>query len=359
VPVLGLLGSTPNRARPVAKRHGIPRVYRDIEELLDDREVGSVHVASPNRFHFAQARDALESGKHVLCEKPLATTVAECRELAVLAGSRPNQVAAVCYNVRFYPHCHEMRARVARGDLGRILSVTGSYTQDWLLLPDDSNWRLAPEGGPNLRAVADIGTHWMDLAQFVTGRFITSVCADLGTVHARRAQPKPGGETFARSQETAATFPVATEDVAFVLFHMSGGAQGAFHVSQAFAGRKNRLLIEIAGERGSLVWDSESPEILQLGQREGPNGRLSRDPALLAPTAASLTSYPGGHAEGFSDTFKQLFRCFYARADCETSSNKDNSLPSFHDGYRELAICEAIAASHRHRGWVDVAPDCP
>src|SRR3954467_3471197 len=186
VPVVGLLGSSPERARPLAERMGIPRVYADLDELLADESVGAVHVASPNGAHFEQARRALESGRHVVCEKPLATTSAETSALLATAEARPRQASAVNYNVRYYPLCFEMRDRVARGDLGRILSINGSYTQDWLPLPHDYNWRVEPDGGTNLRAVADIGTHWMDLAQFVLARPIRSVLADLATFHPMR-----------------------------------------------------------------------------------------------------------------------------------------------------------------------------
>ena len=196
--MVGLLGSSPERAQPLADRLGIGRVYTDLAALLDDPAVGAVHVASPNACHFAQARAALLAGKHVVCEKPLATTSSETRALVALAADRPGQVAAVNYNVRFYPLCHEIRARVARGDLGRVLSVTGSYTQDWLLKPDDYNWRVEPDGGTNLRAVADIGTHWMDLAQFVVGRPIRSVLADLATFHTERRRPDRAGRDLRR-----------------------------------------------------------------------------------------------------------------------------------------------------------------
>src|SRR4051794_33134886 len=219
VTVVGLLGSSPGRGRPLAGRLGIGRVYTDLDDLLGDPAVGAVHVASPNACHFAQARAALLAGKHVVCEKPLATTSAETSALVELATSRPGRAAAVNYNARFYPLCHEMHARVARGDVGRVLSVTGSYTQDWLLKPEDYNWRVEPDGGTNLRAVADIGTHWMDLAQFVVGRPIRSVLAELTTFHPERLRPLGPAETFGGPADADATRPVAltTHDYAAVL----------------------------------------------------------------------------------------------------------------------------------------------
>ena len=200
VEVVGLLGSSPERARDVARRLGIARVYRDLDELLDDERVGVVHVASPNEHHFEQARRVLESGRHVICEKPLAhPRRRKPRRCGPLAESRPSQAAAVNYNVRYYPLCHEIRDRIARARLGRVLSVTGSYVQDWLLYPEDYNWRVEPDGRTNLRAVADIGTHWMDLAQFLTGMPIRAVNADLATFHPRRFKPVGPTDTFSGS----------------------------------------------------------------------------------------------------------------------------------------------------------------
>jgi predicted dehydrogenase len=355
--VVGLLGSSPDRARPLAGRLAIGRVYADLDELLADPAVGAVHVASPNACHFEQARRALLAGKHVVCEKPLATTSTETAALAALAASRPGQAAAVNYNVRFYPLCHEMGARVARGDLGRILSVTGSYTQDWLLRPDDYNWRVEPDGGTNLRAVADIGTHWMDLAQFVTGRTFTAVLADLATFHPERLRPAGPAETFGGGPaggRTTRPVAVTTDDHAAVLLRGPEGLRGAFHVSQVTAGRKNRIVLEVAGTEGALSWDSDAPNRLWIGRRDAPNLLLERDPALLSPPARALASYPGGHAEGFPDSFKQLFRAVYDATAADTPSGAAPAYPTFADGDREVRLCEAIARSAREGRWADV-----
>ncbi len=354
IPVVGLLGSSPNRAAALAERLGIPRVYRDLDDLISDASVGSVHIASPNPFHVQQATRCLEAGKHVVCEKPLGTTSAETASLVALAAAHPTQAAGVNYNVRFYPHCQEMRARVARGDIGRVLSVTGSYTQDWLLFPTDYNWRVEPDGGTNLRAVADIGTHWMDLAQFVTGQPITSVLADLMTVVPERRKPTGPSDTFSGPGRIQATqpVPITTEDFGAVLLRLANGARGAFHVSQTFAGRKNRLVLEVAGSEAALTWDSESPEILWIGHRGRSNEILLRDPALLSPESAPYTHYPGGHAEGFPDSFQQLNRAFYGWIASGMAS--DPPFPTFDDGHRELLLCEAIATSARQQCWIDV-----
>jgi predicted dehydrogenase len=356
IEMVGLLGSAPERARPLANRLGIRRVYRDLDELLADPAVGAVHVASPNAAHFEQVRRVLESGRHVVCEKPLATTSAETSALRVLADSRRGQGAAVNYNVRFYPLCHEMRTRVARGDIGRVLSVTGSYTQDWLLYREDYNWRVEPDSGTNLRAVADIGTHWMDLAQYVIGQPIRAVLADLATFHAERKRPVGPSETFSGSGTRGGAFrsvPITTDDYAAVILRIGQDIRGLFYVSQMTAGRKNRVVLEVAGTEGSLAWESESPNRLWVGRRNEPNQLLERDPALLTPTAGAISHYPGGHAEGFPDTFKQLFQTFYDHLGGPSDGHRP--YPTFADGDREVRLCEAIARSAAGRSWIDVS----
>jgi predicted dehydrogenase len=354
VPVVGLLGSSPKRARAVADRLGIARVYHDLDDLLADDRVGSVHVASPNSAHFEQTQRALETGRHVVCEKPLATTSAQTSALVRLATDRPRQAAAVNYNVRFYPLCQEMRARVARGDLGRILSVTGSYVQDWLLYPTDFNWRVESAGGSNLRAVADIGTHWMDLAQFVVGAPIESVLADLATFHPERWRPVGPSETFQGPGQAGQAEPVnvTTDDHAAVLLRLASGARGVFHVSQVTAGRKNRLTLEVAGAEGAMFWDSEEPNQLWIGHRARSNEILERDPVLLSAEARAFSHYPGGHAEGFPDTFKQLYLSVYGWV--ASGGAGAPSFPTFADGDREVRLCEAITQSARAGGWVKV-----
>lgn len=354
VEVAGLLDISPERARPLAERSGIAKVYSTLDELLADPTISAVHIASPNNVHFEHARRSLEAGKHVLCEKPLAISTKETAELVKVAEAHPKQAAGVNYNLRFYPLCQEMHARVARGDLGRILSVSGSYTQDWLLLPDDYNWRVEPDGHTNLRAISDIGTHWMDMAQFVTGQHIAEVNADLATFHNERKKPIGGAETFSGpgGKQATESVKILTEDFGAVLLHLSGGAHGLFHVSQMHAGRKNRLSLEVCGTEGSMVWDSESPEFLWMGRRGGPNSLMNRDPSLLSPEVAETSHYPGGHAEGFPDAFKQLDLAFYSfiASGCTGKPN----FPTFADGHREVQICEAIAQSAKEKKWVAI-----
>lgn len=355
VPVLGILEINPEVGRATAERLGIPRVYGSLDELLADGEIGSVHIASPNPAHFEQAKRILESGRHVLCEKPLAITSQETSELAALAAKRPKQAAGVNYNVRFYPLCHEMRARVASGDIGRLLSITGSYTQDWLLQPTDYNWRVEPDGATNLRAVADIGTHWMDLAQFISGHKIERVFSDLAVFHPERRKPIGGSETFTGS--AAQTRPtegvkIVTEDYGAVVMRFAGDVRGVYHVTQCQAGRKNRLQIEVSGTEGSLVWDSQEPNELWIGRRGRSSELFDRDPGLMAAEAAHISHYPGGHAEGFPDAFKQLALAFYGWIG--SGSQGPAPFPTFADGDYEVKICEAIARSARDQAWIAV-----
>lgn len=356
VPVHGVLELTPELGRQSADRIGASRVYNTLDEVLGDSEIGSVHIASPNPVHYEQAKKALEAGKHVLCEKPLAVTSEQTGELARLAASRPKQAAGVNYNIRFYPLCHEMRARVARGDIGKVLSVSGSYTQDWLLLPTDYNWRVEPDGATNLRAVADVGTHWMDLAQFVTGLKIEKVLADLATFHPQRHKPLGGSETFtgsASGQRKTEAVDIVTEDYGAVLLRLGDDVRGNYHVSQCHAGRKNRLLLEVAGTEGSLVWDSESPNRMWIGRRGRPCEAFDRDHSIMDATAGAISHYPHGHAEGFPDAFKQLALAFYSwiGAGC----NGPAPFPTFADGDYEVRLCEAIAASGKTNAWTNVA----
>jgi predicted dehydrogenase len=350
-PVVGLLGSTPERGRSAADALSIPRAYQDLAELLADPAVNVVHVTSPNRYHFDQCRKTLEAGKHVVCEKPLAMNSAETARLVELAD-RSGVIAAVNYNVRFYPLCLEVRQRIASGAAGPVYHVAGSYLQDWLLFDTDFNWRVLPETGGELRAVADIGTHWLDLITFVTGLEIEAVCADLATVIPTRQRPTGGVATFqSGTVRGSATEPVAipTEDYGSVLLRFRGGSRGAFTVSQVTAGRKNRLTFDVAAARTAYGWDSEQPNTLHVGYRDRPNEALVRDPALIHPSVARFADYPGGHAEGFPDTFKQLFRAVYGAIDGE-----NEVYPTFADGHREVVICEAINRSHREGKWITV-----
>ncbi len=354
--VVGILGSSREKGKIAAASLGIPRAYATFAELLADPAVEVVHIATPNRLHFEQAKAALAAGKHVICEKPLAMTPAETGELVKCAEAHAHLVAAVNYNIRFYPLCLEARARIRSGELGEIFHITGSYLQDWLLHATDFNWRVESGEGGALRAVADIGTHWLDLASFITGQEVEAVCADLRTVHPVRYKPLGGSETFTGSDSgDRVTEPVNvnTEDYGSILLRYRNGVRGCLTVSQVTAGRKNGLRFDIAGSKASLAWDSEEPNTLHIGHRDRANDALPRDPALLGAEARHFANYPGGHAEGFPDSHKQLFRSVY---DAILQPPGTGLYPTFADGHREVVLCEAILQSHREQHWIPLPP---
>jgi predicted dehydrogenase len=355
--VWGILGSTPDKSTSAAGALHLDTAYRDFDDVLNDSRVQSVHLATPNRVHFGMARKALQAGKHVLCEKPLAMNSSESAELVRLAN-RTGRAAGVNYNIRYYPLCRQAAYLVRSGELGDVFHVTGSYAQDWLLYETDFNWRVQPDHGGPLRAMADIGTHWLDLLQAITGLEVEQVCADLMTAVPVRRRPVGSVETFSGlSNNPAKTEPesITTEDYGCVMLRFAGGRRGCLWVSQVSAGRKNCLRFEIAGSRSSLAWDSQRPNELWAGRRSEANQQVVRDPSLLAPDVRRLTSYPGGHNEGFPDTFKHCFRDFYDYIDASDFS-RPPTFPTFADGHREILLCEAILASHRQRGWVSVPP---
>lgn len=356
VRVTGVLGSSVEKSQASADALGLAKGYQDLEEILDDPDVHSVHITTPNRFHFDQASAVMQAGKHVMCEKPLAMNSQESAEL-VRRAANSGVVAGVNYNIRYYPLCREAAERRRSGQLGDVFHVAGSYVQDWLFHPTDFNWRVLSEEGGELRAVADVGTHWLDLIQYITGLEIAEVCADLQTVYPERQRPTGGVETFSSKLiKTVATQTVAidTDDYGCVMLRFANGARGVVWVSQVTAGRKNCVRFEIAGSAQSLAWDSESPNSLWIGHRDTPNETLIRDPGLMSAGARAITSYPGGHNEGFPDTFKQCFREFYSYI-AAGDFGAPRLFPTFADGHREIQLCEAILASHRQRGWVRVS----
>jgi len=302
------------------------------------------------------AEAALQAGKHVLCEKPLATSAAEGRKLMELARSRGLR-NCTCHNLRYYPMVQQMRRMREGGQLGDVLLVQGTYSQDWLLYDTDWNWRIdSRDNGPS-RVMADIGSHWCDMAEHITGLRIGAVCADLQTFHKTRKRPKVSAETFAGKQlepQNYSETPIDTEDFGAVLIRLGDRARGAFTASQVSAGRKNRLSIEVYGTKGSVSWDQERPDELWVGRRDAANQILIKDPALLEPGARSYADLPGGHSEGYDDTFKQVFRRFYQSIENPAGAT---DYPGFADGLRQLVILEAELASHRRQGWADVPAD--
>jgi predicted dehydrogenase len=353
IEVVGVVGSTPDRARAKAAQLPLAEPYESFEAMLADDRVDVVHVTTPNHLHYPHAKAALEAGKHVVCEKPLGLDAAESGELFRLA-EKNGLVHCTNFNIRFYPQAQQARALIADAALGDVWNVHGAYLQDWLQLPTDWNWRLEPDRGGELRAVADIGSHWLDLAEFVAGVPITEVFADLATMIPVRRRPAWEVETFAAAEGVDhVDAPMATEDVAHVLIRFANGARGSVVVSQVSAGRKNSLRLELDGSAGALAWDSERPEELWLGHRQRANETLLRDPGLFEPTAAARTGLPAGHAEGFADTFKELYRAVYGAA-AAGAMPAEPEFPSFAAGLRENVIGEAVARSAAEGRWEEV-----
>jgi predicted dehydrogenase len=353
VEVAGIAGRNADAAQRLGQGFSVPAIVSDYHDVLRDPAIDAVHICTPNAQHFSMAKDALRAGKHVVCEKPLATSVEQAEELVSLAAQQGVR-NSVCHNLRFYPMVQQMRSMREAGELGEILIVQGTYFQDWLLYQTDWNWRVdANAGGPS-RCMADIGSHWFDMAEHVTGLRVTSLCADLQTFHATRKQPKQPVETFANKllgPEDYIETAVDTEDFGAVLFHMGGRARGSVTASQVSAGRKNRLSIELCGSRSSVAWNQERPDELWVGHRDSGNQILIKDPSLLKPAARRYADLPGGHSEGYDDTFKQVFRRFYASI---REPGAEPEYPQFIDGSRQLTILDAALQSNRTRAWIDL-----
>jgi predicted dehydrogenase len=350
--VRGILGSSPERTAEAVRELQLDRGYASLDELVRDAEVNVVHVCTPNNLHYDQTEAALQAGKHVMCEKPLAMNTQESGALIDLA-QKQQLVGGVAYNLRYYPLCHEARSIVQRGLIGEPRIIHGSFLQDWLLYPTDWNWRLLPELGGEIRAVADIGTHWIDLVTWITGKNVTELCADLATVHPVRERPHGRVQTFQQTQGETDDFEITTDDYASILLHFEANTRGVCTVSQVSAGRKTRLWFEIDGSEGSVAWNSEEPNTLWIGRRRGPNREIIKDPAIMSPEARGYAAYPGGHAEGYPDTFVQLFKDFYAYIGTGDFS-APRTFPTFETGHAEMRLCEAVAQSTRERRWVSL-----
>ena len=353
IPVRGVLGSTPERSKAASESLRLPRSYDSLEELAADASVQVVHLCTPNHLHFQEASQLLRAGKHVLCEKPLAL---DSRESAALVSllKETGLVGGVAYNLRYYPLCQEARSLIRKGAIGQVKLVHGSFLQDWLLFPTDWNWRLEAKLGGDLRAVSDIGTHWLDLVMWLTGSKVAELCADLATVLPTRRRPKNRVETFQKAVDAQTEeVMISTDDYASVLLHFENETRGVMTVSQVSAGRKARLWFEIDGSAGSLAFDSESPNHLWIGRRDRACEVLPKDPALQTPESRGYAAYPGGHPEGYPDTFVQLFKDFYGYL-AAGDLRAPRAFPTFETGHDELVLCEAIAESAQKKEWISV-----
>lgn len=351
IAVAGVLGSSAARGAERGKALGL-RSYGSLDEVLADPSVTVVHVTSPNVAHYPQVMAILAAGKHVICEKPLAMTSAQSAEM--LAAARASgKVAAVCYNTRFYPLNQHAHGMMAAGELGDLRLITGQFHQDWLAKETDWNWRLeADEGGP-LRSVSDIGTHWVDLTSFITGKRVVSVMAELATFIPERQKPLGPVETFSATQGATETRAVATDDAATILLRYDGGGRGVLTTSQISHGRKGLLAWDISGSKASAAWSAENPETLWIGHRDAPNQMLLRDPSLMNPVGAAATALPGGHPEGFADTWAAFFRQVYADV-ARGGRGPGSTWATFEDGHREMLFCDAVLESAARGRWIDI-----
>ncbi|MBV9405503.1 MAG: Gfo/Idh/MocA family oxidoreductase, partial [Acidobacteriaceae bacterium] len=353
VEVAAVVGSRPETAKRFAESAAIPEATSDIKNVLDNKEIAAIHICTPNVDHFPMSMAALEAGKAVLCEKPLTMNVDEARRLVDKAKAR-NAIHCVQHNLRYYPVVQQIRQMIAAGDLGEILIVQGTYSQDWLLYETDWNWRLDSKSNGKLRVMGDIGSHWMDMIQHLTGLSITAVCADLSTFYKTRKRPKGSVETFSAKKSAGAdfeSFPVDTEDFGMVMLRLGDKARGAFTVSQMSAGCKNRFAFEIFGSKAGVAWNQEQPDSLWIGHRNEPNQLLVKDASLMYPAAASFADLPGGHSEGYDDSHKQVFKRFYARVE---DSSAPIDYPTFEDGLRGMILLEKVAESAAKQAWVNV-----
>jgi len=346
--LVGVAGSSAEKGRAAAEELGAERGFASGEELVEADGIDVVHICTPNHLHEPLALRALAAGKHVVLEKPVALDGAGAGRVGGAAGET-GRVVTVPFAYRFHPMIREARARVAGGELGRLHLLHGSYQQDWLLTPEDVNWRVDSAVGGASRAFADIGSHWCDLVEFVSGHRITRLLARTVTAVPERAAVASAESFSAPAEGGGERRPVDTEDAAFVLFETDAGGFGSMHVSQISAGRKNRLWFELDGEHASVVFDQEHPETLWLGRRERAE-ILERDAAYLAPDAARLTLLPAGHAQGYADCFDLFVADTYAAIGGEAPEG----LPFIGDGVRAARITDAVLASAGTGAWTDV-----
>lgn len=340
-------------ARRKAEYYGIEKYYSSVQELLADPEIDAVHNCTPNALHLAINKEIICSGKHLLSEKPLCTTYEEAMELVELKKDFPNSVAAVNFNYRLNPMVQEMRNRIAEGQIGNVRLMTGSYQQDWLLYDTDYSWRLEPEiAGPSC-CIADIGSHWMDSVQHVTGHKIVEVMADLKTVIPVRKKPKTRTETFTSNVPTDfEEVSIQNEDYGAVMFHTDKGATGVYHVSELAAGHGCYLNFEINGSKASLKWNQEENDRLWMGVRDGDNRLIIRNPNAISQGAKPYTALAMGHPEGWNDAFKGNIYAFYKYI--LNGMQGEPVFATLEQAAYIVKLTEAIVKSSNERRWIKV-----
>ncbi len=353
VDVVAIASSQMEKAKSVAEHYNIKKAYDNVSDMIQDPDVEVIHNCSSNQLHYPFNREVLEAGKHLLSEKPLAMNAKESHELQELS-KKTGSVSAVCFNYRHFPIVHEMKTQLGTGEHGRMNLVYGGYVQDWCLYDTDYSWRMDPDKNGSSRAVADIGSHWCDTIQYVTGQKIVEVFADLKTVHPVRKKPKQEVATFGANQsDETEDVTIKTEDYGSVLVHFEDGMHGVFTVSQVSPGRKNKFYFDITTEHSTFSWDQEKPNRLWIGKRNEANQELVKDPGLLSEGAAGLAHYPGGHPEGWPDGLKNLMIDFYSTI--EGNKGREASFATLEDGHRIMLLIEAILVSDQSKKWVKIS----
>jgi predicted dehydrogenase len=357
VEVAGVAASSLESARKKADLLHIEKAYGSYEEMLADPSIDAVHICTPNYLHHPIALAAFKRGKHVICDKPLAMTSVEAREMRD-AARESGLVNAVTFNYRFNPLVQQARVMVAKGDLGTVRFVHGGYLQDWLLFDTDFSWRLEADKGGATSSVGDIGSHWCDTAQFISGLRITRVLANLSTTLPKRKKPTGSREAFAAAGDGGVEeYVVTSDDLGSILVEFDNGARGSFNVGQVLAGHKNDLQIEVNGSQASLKWIQERPNEMWIGHREKANTQILRDPGLLDESVRRYANLPGGHNEGWADAFKNLLSNVYTFISEGRDPRQAERIdfPTFEDGYRSNCVIDAIVKSNVSRNlWTDV-----
>ncbi|MEG6572706.1 Gfo/Idh/MocA family oxidoreductase [[Clostridium] cellulosi] len=340
-------------AEESAKKLNIPKYFTDYKEMIDTMNLDVVHICTPNNTHFEIAMYALEHGVNVICEKPMTTTI-EQAEALVKKAKETGLVAAINFHNRFYPMTHHLKNIIADGELGDIFSISGSYMQDWLLFETDYSWRLNTSESGATRVIADIGSHWMDLAEYVTGLKITEVCADFSTIHKTRKKPKKNVLAFSTEKfnpDDYEDIPINTEDNASVMFRFSNGAKGSAFFSQVIAGKSVAIDLVVGGYKKSAEWNSEKCNCLLVGNRDSYNQVFEKGFATVHPDTIPIVGYPFGHLEGFADAFKQCFTQVYNSIE---NPNAKKDYATFEDGLHEMILCDRIFESNQKQQWVKI-----
>ena len=328
----------------------ISKSYPDFRQLLENEELDVVHICTPNNTHYEIAKACILKGVNFICEKPFTMTVEQAEELVQLANEK-HVKGMVNFHNRMYPMVNEIRQMIKNNELGVLFSVHGEYVQDWLLYDTDYSWRLDSSQVGKTRAISDIGSHWFDLVEFVTGDRIVSLSANFRTVFNKRKKPTNNVQTFTKGAGSDfSEVDIDTEDIATVMFKMAGGAIGSFIVSQVFSGRKNTTVVNVAGSKESAIWTSEDLNNLYIGLRDEANRILTKDASLMHGHSSSLVSYPSGHIEGFPDAFKQGFKQFYSSLNIEG----EYDYATLEDGLREMKLNDAVYLSNQKQTWIDV-----